>query len=351
MTEVAFTRCARQHLTARRISSYTILGFTGYVIANVVGVVLASHWDLSLGERLVAFFAPPIAFIVVVTISSAIAGHERIVFYQTAVAGVATAVLIGWLVGAHVGRLLDVVTLCIGSFLVFGRIGCHSVACCHGTLGRRVTYGPPHVAVGFWLRWSGRALWPVQIVESIASGVLVLAGLAWSDEPGRAALIYVLGYAAVRFVLELVRGDGKRPYARGLSEAQWVAVGTALACAAWRPGIVTGAFAAALVAGAAVLVIRRHHREVLLPPHLFELDRILSTAADGERHETALGVAVSRHLLPDGRIDWVLSSNHCCWSESSARDLAYRLWPSFELVPGRTTGVIHVLTLSGMLPR
>ena len=344
MTEVAFTRCARPQLTARRISSYTILGFTGYVIANVVGVVLASHWDLSLGERLVAFFAPPIAFIVVVTISSAIAGHERIVFYQTAVAGVATVVLIGWLVGAHVGRLLDVVTLCIGSFLVFGRIGCHSVACCHGTLGRGVTYGPPHVAVGFWLRWSGRALWPVQIVESIASGVLVLAGLAWSDEPGHAALIYVLGYAAVRFVLELVRGDGKRPYLRGLSEAQWVAVGTALVCAAWRPGVVTGALAVALMAAAAALVARRRHRELLLPPHLFELDRALAAAGSGERQETSLGVAVSHHALPDGRTDWILSSTHGHWSETTARRLAHRLWPSFELVPGRTTGVIHVLT-------
>lgn len=68
MTEVAFTRCARPHVTARRISTYTVLGFTGYVIANAIGVVLASHWDLSLGERLVAFFAPPVAFIVVVTL-------------------------------------------------------------------------------------------------------------------------------------------------------------------------------------------------------------------------------------------------------------------------------------------
>jgi hypothetical protein len=346
MTEVAFTRCARPHLTARRISTYTVLGFTGYVVANAIGVALARQWDLSLGERLVAFFAPPVAFIVVVTLSSAAAGHERIVFYQTAVAGIAAVVLAGWLIGAHLGRLLDLVTLGIGSFLVFGRIGRHAVACCHGSLGRGITYGQPHVAVGFWSRWTGRALWPVQIVEAIASGTLVLAGLAWSDEPGRAAQIYILGYATVRFVLELVRGDGKRPYWRGLSEAQWVAVATALACAAWRPGIVTGVLAGALLVAAAGLVLRRHRRELLFPPHLFELDRLLTTMGDGERNETSLGVAVSRHVLPDGRIDWILSSDHRSWSEATASRLAHRLWPSFELVPGRTSGVIHVVTLS-----
>jgi hypothetical protein len=344
VSDVAFTRCATPHLTTSRISTYTILGFTGYVVANLAGALLADHWELSLGERLVAFFAPALAFIVVVTISSAIAGHERIVFYQTTVAGVAAVVLLGWLIGAHVARLLDLVTLGIGIFLVFGRLGCASVACCHGTLGHGVTYGPPHVAVGFWPRWSGRALWPVQIVEAIASGTLVSAGLSWSAEPGRAALVYVSGYAAVRFVLELVRGDGKRPYALGLSEAQWVAVATAFACAVWRPGLATGALAAALMVAGVCLVLLRHRRELLLPPHLFELDRMLLAADDGGRHETSLGVAISRHVLPDGRIDWILSSEHQCWSETTARRLAYRLWPSFELVPGRTAGVIHVLT-------
>jgi hypothetical protein len=349
VTDVAFTRCARPHLTARRISTYTILGFTGYVIANVVGVLLASHWELSLSERLVAFFVPPIAFIVVVTISSALAGHERIVFYQTTVAGAVAVALLGWLAGARIARLFDLVTLCIGVFLVFGRLGCHSVACCHGTLGRGVTYGPPHVAVGFWPRWSGRTLWPVQVIEAIASGMLVGAGIAWSAKPGRAALIYVVGYAAVRFVLELVRGDGKRPYVLGVSEAQWVAVATALLCAALRPGLITGALASALLLAAVGLVRLRHRRELLLPPHLFELDRMLTGMADGERHETSLGVAVSRHVLPDGRIDWILSSSHRSWSEVTARRLAHRLWASCELVPGQAAGVIHVLTRSAML--
>jgi hypothetical protein len=43
------------------------------------------------------------------------------------------------------------------------------------------------------------------------------------------ALIYIVGYAPVRFALELVRGDWARPHRWGLSEAQWAAPATAIA--------------------------------------------------------------------------------------------------------------------------
>lgn len=343
-TEVTFTRCAQPYLTSRRISTYTILGFTGYVVANLAGGVLAHHWHLSLGERLIAFFVPPLAFIAVVSAFKFILGHERIVFYQTTVAGIAGVVTFGLVAGAHLARLLDLVTFGIGTFLVFGRIGCYAVACCHGTPGRGVTYGAPHVEIGFWPRWSGRALWPVQLAEATASGALVLVALAGSARPGRAALIYALGYAAVRFLLELARGDGARPYLLGLSEAQWVAVTTAIACAAWSPEILTCAFSAALAAAAGVLITLRHSRELLLPPHLFEFDRALHAVGDGESRETSLGVRVSGHVLPDGRTDWILSSAHSRWSEAVVRRIARCMWTAFEVVPGRNTGVFHVLT-------
>lgn len=340
---VTLVRCP-PHLTKRRVSSYTVLGFMGYLIANVVGVMLARRWGLQLGERLIAFFAPAVSFIAVVTVSKMLLGRERIVFYQTTLAGIISVVVLGLLTGARVARLLDLVTLSIGTFLVFGRIGCHAVACCHGTLGRGIVYGAEHVAVGFWARWSGRPLWPVQLVEAGASGALVLAGVAASAQPGRAAIVYTLGYAGVRFVLELVRGDGARPYALGVSEAQWMAVATAIACAAWRVDVLTSAFAATLAASTGALIALRRRRELLLPPHLLEVDRAFRAASDCESHETSLGVRVSRHVLPDGRMDWILSSTHCRWSETAVRRLAHRLWLTSEIVPGRTPGVFHVLT-------
>jgi hypothetical protein len=102
VTEVTFTRCAQPYLTSRRISTYTILGFTGYVVANLAGGVLAHHWHLSLAERLIAFFVPPLAFIAVLSACKFILGRERIVFYQTTVAAITGVVAFGVVAGAHV---------------------------------------------------------------------------------------------------------------------------------------------------------------------------------------------------------------------------------------------------------
>lgn len=344
MSDLAVTRCARP--VVREISTYTVLGFLGYGVASLVAAALFVAWDLPLADRLVAAFAPPLAFLVVVNIARAILGGERIVFYQTATAGVVAAALAAALAGAEVARVVDVATMGIGSFLVLGRLGCFAVACCHGRPGRfGVVYGAAHVRVGFWARWRGRRLWPVQLVESAASLVLVVVGLVvgWRA-PGLPALIYIVSYAALRFALELVRGDPGRPYRLGLSEAQWTAPLTALACAVWRPGPATVTVAAVLVAGAAVLAFRRRRRELFEPPHLHELGRACDDVArTGERSQTSLGVAVSRHALPDGRIDWVLSSSHPRWSVATARRLADSLWQRYDLVEGRTAGIVHVV--------
>jgi prolipoprotein diacylglyceryltransferase len=330
----------------RETSTYTVLGLVGYGVASLVAASLFAAWNMSLAARLIAAFAPPLAFLAVVKITQAIVGAERIVFYQTAATGVIMAAVVATVSGAETARVVDVATMGIGSFLVLGRVGCFAVACCHGRPGRfGVVYGADHVRVGFWARWSGRRLWPVQLVESSVSLVLVVIGLVagWS-EPGVPALIYIVAYAAVRFGLELARGDWARPHRLGLSEAQWTAPITAVACAMWRPGSVTITVALSLVAGAVVLVARRRHRELFEPPHLRELDRACDVAVrTSEQVETSLGLAVSRHPLPDGRVDWVLSSTHPHWSVASARRLADLMWPRYELVEGRLAGIAHIV--------
>lgn len=344
MADLAVTRCARP--VVRKTSTYTVLGFAGYGVASVVASALFVAWDMPLVDRLIAAFAPPIAFLIVVQIARVIAGVERIVFYQTAGVGLVTATLAARVSGADTARIIDVVAMGIGSFLVFGRLGCFAVACCHGRPARfGVVYGAAHVCVGFWARWAGRRLWPVQLVESGASLALVVAGLAvgWST-PGLPALIYIIGYALVRFALELVRGDPARSHRLGLSEAQWIAPLTTIACVLWRPGTLTIALATVLVASAAILVARRRHRELLLPPHLHELARACDVATHtGSRAETSLGIAVSRHGMPDSRVDWVLSSTHPCWSLTRARRLADLMWSRHELVEGRLAGTVHVI--------
>jgi hypothetical protein len=330
----------------RATSTYTVLGFVGYGIASLVAAVLFVAWDMPLADRLIAALVPPLAFLTVVKTTQMITGIERIVFYQTAVAGVVGAAAVATVSGAGTARIVDVATIGIGSFLVFGRLGCFAVACCHGRLGRLgVVYGCDHVRAGFWERWVGRRLWPVQLLESGASLVLVAVGLSagW-NEPGLPALIYIVAYAVIRFGLELLRGDWARPFWLGISEAQWTAPVTAIACAMWFPGPVTIAVAVTLAIGATVLIARRRRRELFEPPHLRELDRTCEVVTrTGERAETSLGVVVSCHALPTGRIDWVLSSTHPRWSAASARRLAELLWLRYEFVEGRRPGIAHVV--------
>jgi hypothetical protein len=329
---------------------YTVLGFAGYVIASALGGVLASMWGLALGERLVVLLAPPAAFVVTVAIATAIKGREWIVFYQGACSALAAVIALGLAIDGRIARMLDVAVIGIGVFLVFGRLGCLHVGCCHGRPARRgVRYGPAHVAAGFWPRWEGRTLFPVQLVESIASAGLVAAALAASRTPGSAALVYTVGYGLARFGLERLRGDPVRPYLYGLTEAQWSCAATLALAAAWRPSIWTLVPLGTLLAGAALLVARCRRDELCAPPHLRELDRICDAVLadpDHARRETGL-VAISCHLLDDGRLDWVMSSSHARWSADTARRLGAALWSDVEIVEGRTPGVVHLVVPRG----
>jgi hypothetical protein len=324
---------------------YTVLGFIGYGVATLVATALALAWELSLGDRLIALVTPPLAFVIVVAVATAIVGSEWIVFYQTAITATVMVAALGALTGGNIERLLDVAVLGMGVFLVFGRIGCFAVACCHGRPARRgVVYSAEHVAAGFWSRWSERPLVPIQLVESGVSFVLVAVGLVLAGEPGRAALVYGVGYAVARFVLELWRGDVLRPYAYGLSEAQWWSLALAAACAIVAPSIGTLTALGAVACGAAYLVARRRHRELLLPPHLRALDLACADALRADvRRDTMLGVGVSCKRMDDGQLDWVLSSSHPAWSPAAARRIAADLWRDCEVIDGRTPGLVHVL--------
>lgn len=330
-----------------KLSTYTVLGFTGYVVASVVGAVLSVVWDLSLAERLIVMLVPPVAFLLVVTIATAIAGHELIVFYQTTIGAAVAVAGLGAALDLHVGRLLDVCVIGVGVFLTFGRLGCFAVACCHGRPSSwGVRYTEAHIAHGFWARWRGRTLFPIQLVESAASAVLVAVALSFSETAGVAAGVYALGYSVIRFCLELMRGDIVRPHAWGLSEGQWFAVATTLVCVVAWPTPATIAIAIALVACAMWLISRRARRSLLLPPHLRELDRVCNEVLrdpEHQRRDTGGGVAISVHYLPDGRADWVLSAAPTVWNATTARRIAHALWNEPEIRDGRTPGVVHVI--------
>jgi hypothetical protein len=330
-----------------RYSAYTVLGIVGYCVASFVGAALAITWELSLGERLVALVGPPLAFIAVIALATALKGREWIVMYQAASGALAAVALAGLAIGAPVWRLIDITTLGIGTFLVFGRLGCFAVACCHGKPARRgVVYGDAHVVAGLWRTCAHRPLVPVQLIESAGTLALVVAGLFNSDTPGSAALALGGGYAVMRFALELMRGDPARPFAGGLSEAQWCSLAVCAACAIARPSPWSIATAIAVAAGAMTLIRIKRRRELVLPEHLRELDAmcgaVLADAAHARR-DTRLGVGATCHELPDARLDWVLSSTHPAWSVATAQAIAASLWPGAEITAGRTPGVVHVI--------
>ncbi|MEJ7599001.1 MAG: prolipoprotein diacylglyceryl transferase family protein [Kofleriaceae bacterium] len=253
-----------------------MLGFAGYIVAALLlGAVGVLH-GISLAERLVIQLVPPLSLILVVTITRRRRGKERIVFYQVTSTAVLSSIACALVGGLSVGRVADHVVTGISVFLVFGRLGCFRVACCYGQHARwGVRYDERHVAQGLAARFAGRTLLPVQLFESAASAALaVICTLQLGDVPGTATSTFTLGYAAVRFGLELFRGDAARPLLLGLSEAQWFAVGSAVVVAAITPSLVAVVASGGLVVAAVAVSIRRHRplARVHSPQHVGEID-------------------------------------------------------------------------------
>lgn len=343
---VEFARCAAP--TIRGSSAYTVLGFAGYGVASIVAGVLGALLGLSLADRMLVAFGPPLAFLAAVWFASRRAGYERIVFYEATIAAFTLTGGIAVCTGARIGSVLDVVAVGIGYFLVFGRLGCFRVACCHGRPTRTrlgVRYGQAHVAVGFPELWRGRAVVPVQLVEAVASLALatVAVALAFSEE-GDGAATYVIGYSLMRFPLEFVRGDRDRRYWRGLSEAQRMAVLTAAAAVALHPRAWTlaGATLVALAAAAVVATHRCAATQLLRASHIHEVGDCHATMARGHSEVTSAGLSISRHMLPDGRTDFVWS-REAGLSERDARRLAALIDPEADVVPGRVPNLVHVV--------
>ena len=125
----------------------------------------------------------------------------------------------------------------------FGRLGCFFGGCCFGAvtqgpLGVRFPAGSPaflqHKAQGLLPPGAVASLpvHPSQLYEAVGNLVLFALLFAASRRPGglppgRAATLYLLGYAILRFCLEFLRGDDIRGVYYGLSTSQYVALAVA----------------------------------------------------------------------------------------------------------------------------
>lgn len=112
-----------------------------------------------------------------------------------------------------------------------GRFGCLAAGCCYGR----------HTGLPWGVAMAGDpSRHPTQVYEALLNLALfvflarfVLPRVAkgrW--RPGSGLAGYILGYAALRFAVEFLRGDDRGAFAAGLSPSQWVALAAAAATAA-----------------------------------------------------------------------------------------------------------------------
>ena len=332
-----------------RWSTYTVLGLIGYAVAATAIGVIGATTGASVVERSMAIAMPPFGFWAAIAIERRITGVERIVFYRTAIAAWSMTVAVAIVTGARVMVVSDLTVVLVSAFLTFGRVGCFHVACCHGRPARfGVRYTHAHAALGFPRRLVGRRLVPVQLIE--AAGSLVLACNAAATilddgSPGTATCELVAGYACLRFVLELFRGDGARPYMLQLSEAQWTSLVMTSAVALATRSMHYMAVAAVLVVAALAVTLRtrRFSDALCAPRHLDQLEglhRALTRQQEGAPVTTSAGLRVSVRRIPSGPLDLLWS--HDRLGESDVRALVCELALEAEILASRSEGMFHV---------
>ena len=282
----------------------------GLVAAIAVAGAITESLGLRALDEAALILAAVATFLTLALVTKRLCGAERLIYYHHEIAVVAVCAGLAAALGAPVLSHLDATVVGLGAFLAFGRIGCLRVGCCHGRPARRgIRYGADHVAAGMPLYLQGVTLLPVQAIESaavaclvVASGAVALAGAA----PGTAAMLYVSGYAVLRFGFEELRGDTVRRYWRGLSEAQWislavVAVELGLAALHVLPSPALAGLATASLAAEVVLVARRRVRvdSPVEPRRLRELERVAKAIATTPPGAPA-GTPIAVWELPGG---------------------------------------------------
>ena len=274
----------RVRVGGRSLSAFRLCGVVGYCAGVLGGTALAAAHGRSVWVFVVVSAIAGATFVVLAACSRAEDGGVQLVAYhhQAAILATTTATLL--LAGAPVLGYLDSVAVGLGLFLVFGRIGCLMVGCCHGRPAAvGVRYGRAHVLEGFPPHRVGARLLPVQALESAWALVSVGAavGASWRG-PGAGVATYCVAYATGRFALEYLRGDGVRRYLAALSEAQWTSLAVTGAIVALEatgnlPRDPTHAAALAAMAAASLATIavawrrRADDRALLSPRHVDEL--------------------------------------------------------------------------------
>jgi len=324
--------------------AFQVCGVAGLAAGVSLSFSIAALKGLSCWTMLGITASACLTFLALAMLAKILSGEEQLVYYRHELAIVIVTVLLMKVLGQPVLPYLDVTILGIGTFLVFGRIGCLMAGCCHGRPSRwGVCYRPEHASNGFPFHLVGVRLFPVQALESLLVLLIVLVGavVILTGKPAGTALVwYTLAYGVGRFGLEFIRGDSDRPYFLALSEAQWgsLVLIVAAICAHYpRPTPLSDlrsqiAMSAGLILCAvALLRVRDKHGLLVNPNSVTEvataLDFILKTSGQTSTASlqnvptiaTSSGIQISGGRI-DSREGCVL--NHYSFSARSGEPLS-----------------------------
>lgn len=153
------------------------------------------------------------------------------VFYGGLIGAVIACCLYSRHRGWPVLERLDMFTVAVPLFHVFGRIGCFMAGCCYGVeadWGFVYTQAPVPES-------NGVPRVPIQLIEAACNLVLfaVLLTLFLKDRMrGRLVAVYGIAYGVVRFVDEFWRGDAYRGIWGPFSTSQWISIAVVAASVA-----------------------------------------------------------------------------------------------------------------------
>lgn len=153
-----------------------------------------------------------------------------ITFYGGLIGGILAVVVYVWKHHISFWGYADIMAPGVSIAHAFGRIGCLMAGCCHGLPSPTDAWYSISFPAGVGsLAPPGVPLYATQIMES-AGEVLLFLYLVWRGRhqkfPGQIAMLYLMIYAVLRFLLEYMRGDVDRgwwvePY---VSTSQGIAV-------------------------------------------------------------------------------------------------------------------------------
>ncbi len=229
-------------LFGTEIALYGILFFFGIGVAVILGMCLIKKREIPLFDFACAAVYAMIGAIVGAKLLFIIVSWQEIVALQLSFEAILKGgfVFYGGLIGGALGLFIygkqfkidmkDYIDVCATVLPLghaFGRLGCFCAGCC---------YGIPYDGIGSFVYTEptnaftpvGVPLLPIQLIEALCLLILfevLLLIFDKSKQKGLPALVYMIAYAVLRFVLEFFRGDIERGVLLGLSASQWISIG------------------------------------------------------------------------------------------------------------------------------